>query len=117
MKKPNLWRVLLKKTKRKNRLRLNQLTMSSLTVSEDSVLFQFISYISWNNFLTKMLQKMMKMHPLHGSDFTKIPHSKSFQLVTASYQFSLFFPVSYFQSVGSKGERLTLSQELHTEDT
>lgn len=60
---------------------------------------------------------MMTMHLQIGIDFIKIPHSKFYLLVTALYQFSLFFPGSYSQLVGSKEGKLILSQEQLTEDT
>jgi hypothetical protein len=64
-----------------------------------------------------MLQRMMMMLLLHGIDFTRILHSKSYPLVTALYQFSLFFPDSYSQLVISKEGNLIQSQEQLTEDT
>jgi hypothetical protein len=60
---------------------------------------------------------MTKMLHLRGSDFTKIPHSKLSLLDTASYQCSSFSQDSCFQSVGSRVEKLTPSQELLTGDT
>jgi hypothetical protein len=63
-----------------------------------------------------MLLKMMKMLHLHGSDFTRIHHSKSSLLDTASCQFSSFFQALCFLSVGLKEEKLTPSLELHIDD-
>jgi len=60
---------------------------------------------------------MMTMHLQIGTGFIKIPHSKLYLLVTASYQCSLFFPDSYSQLVGSREGNLILSQELLTGDT